>query len=830
MARILQRDAREELNRRRREAARQHLLDFTTYTFPQYKPDPAHRLIAAKLDEVVADKCQRLMIFAPPQSGKSELVSVRLPAFWLGKRPNDPVIMCTYGASLAHNKSRLARAAVESDEYAELFPTITTDPASRAVDHWELAHPHRGGLLATGVGGPVTGHGGMCFPAGTMVTTDRGRLDIAELAGTTGWPGVLTYDHDRARLGWGRVLGVHSQMDEELVEIVTEDGPSITATPTHPVYCKERGYVEAQDLATNDWLYSGGAFYLQMKRVSEVRRLQPGRIPVYDLRVAGTHNYFANSILVHNCGIIDDPFENWEQAYSPTIRRKVWEWWRGTFRTRIWEHGTIILILTRWHEDDLAGRILMDQGDEWEVMRLPAVGETQEDRDQRNEKLGLAKGLPDPLDREPGEALTPTRFSIGALANIKLDVGTLVWESQYMGSPTMPEGNRFKREWFRIVDQAPANMDTAWYWDKAGTAEDEGEGAYTAGVKVGGPDVDGLYYVIDVKRGRWSALQRERVIRQTAELEATLEWNDDHTAFTIRHPGPPIHYEQEPGSGGKESAESTLRSLAGFQAYADRVTGDKDVRLEPFAVQMEAGNVRLVRGPWNGQFIEELCAVPFGKYRDMADATAGGFNKLAGAVSAKFIQMEHWDACKGALPALGASEPLVLAMYSVKGDDPTIDSTFAVIGVTRHPERTDDVAVRYAGIWQPTEGQQINYDEVENAVRGLCQTYAVAEVAYLKAQLHDMANRLRREGLARFREFSSESERIRADKRLQDLVVGRRITHDGNPLLREHMDAADVEKRGTDGIRIVPRSPALRAGAAVALAMACDRSLYYNLG
>jgi len=336
--------------------------------------------------------------------------------------------------------------------------------------------------------------------------------------------------------------------------------------------------------------------------------------------------------------------------------------------------------------------------------------------------------------------------------------------------------------------------------------------------------------VMEVKRGRWSALQRERVIRQTAELDADLEWNESHTAFTIRHPGPPIHYEQEPGSGGKESAENTIRNLAGFQAYPDRVTGDKDVRLEPFAIQCEAGNVRLVRGAWNGVFIEELCAVPFGKYRDMADAVAGGFNKLAGAASSRFINIDTWDACKEQLPALDALQPLVVALYSAQGEDPTIDATFAVMGVTRHPNRPDDVAVRYAGIWQPTEGQAINYDEVENAIRALCQSHAVVEVAYLKAQLHDMANRLRREGLARFREFSSEAERILADRRLQDLIVGHRIAHDGNPLLREHIENADVEKRGSEGIRIIPRSPALRAGAAVALAMACDRSLYYNLG
>jgi len=691
MTRALREAAREELNKRRRDAARKNLLDFTTYTFGMYKPDPAHRLIAAKLDEVVQGKCKRLMIFAPPQSGKSELASVRLPAFWMAKRPNDPIILCSYGASLAHNKSRQARAIIESQEYAELFPEIKTDRASRAVDHWELAYPNRGGLLAAGVGGPITGN-----------------------------PAVL--------------------------------------------------------------------------------------------------------------GLIDDPFENWAQAQSETIRKNIWEWYRTTFRTRVWEGGAIVIIMTRWNEDDICGRLLVDQGSEWEVLRLPAVGETQEDRDKRNEKLGLGAGLPDPLDREPGEALTPSRFSVGALEMLKRDVGILGWEAEYMGCPTLPEGNRIKRQWLQIVDAAPAAVETVWYWDKAGTAEAEGGGAYTSGVKLGGPCESGRYYIMDVIRGQWSALERESTIHQVAETEATLEWDEAGTHYTIAHPGPPIWFEQEPGSGGKESAEATVRNLAGFRAQPDRVTGDKDVRLEPFAVQAEAGNVRLVRGPWNGAFIEELCAVPFGKFRDQADATAGGFNKLAGTKSMKYVQMDWWWACAEQVPELDSGMPVVLALYSGKGEEPTTDACFAAVAVSRHWSDPKNVAVRFCGIWQPAEGQLLDYQSIENEITAFCGRHSVVEVAYLRSQLHDLAQRLRRQGVAHFREFKAESERVRADKRLQDLVLGRRVSHDGNPLLAQHIDAADVEKRGQDGIRIVPRSPRMQVGGAVALSMAADRALYYNLG
>jgi predicted phage terminase large subunit-like protein len=108
------------------------------------------------------------------------------------------------------------------------------------------------------------------------------------------------------------------------------------------------------------------------------------------------------------------------------------------------------------------------------------------------------------------------------------------------------------------------------------------------------------------------------VIKQTAQTDALRS-----ERFPVK-----TYVEREPGSGGKESAESTIMNLAGYPVYEDLPSGDKDTRLEPFAAQAEAGNVRLVRGPWNAAYIEELCSIPNGKYRDQADGTSGAFNKL----------------------------------------------------------------------------------------------------------------------------------------------------------------------------------------------------------
>lgn len=176
-------------------------------------------------------------------------------------------------------------------------------------------------------------------------------------------------------------------------------------------------------------------------------------------------------------------------------------------------------------------------------------------------------------------------------------------------------GYIFKRLWFEIVDALPFTIRRlVRYWDKAGT---QGGGKYTAGVLQAKSD-EGIYYLVDVVRGQWNAGEREKIIKQTAETDF-LRWGH---LVTIWH-------EQEPGSGGKESAEATTRMLAGFNVYADKVTGDKDTRLAPFAAQSHAGNVKMVRAAWNVAFLDEISIVPHSAIRDISDAAGGAFNKLS---------------------------------------------------------------------------------------------------------------------------------------------------------------------------------------------------------
>lgn len=169
-------------------------------------------------------------------------------------------------------------------------------------------------------------------------------------------------------------------------------------------------------------------------------------------------------------------------------------------------------------------------------------------------------------------------------------------------------GAVFNRGWFEIVDHVP---ECVWVrgWDKAGTA---GAGDFSAGVKIG-MDAKGNFFVVDVRRGQWSSLKRNQMMVTTAEGDGI------DCAIDI---------EQEPGSAGKESKETSIRELAGYSVRARPATGDKVHRAGPYAAQCEAGRVKILRGPWNEAYLTELHNFPDGVYDDQVDASSIAFNRL----------------------------------------------------------------------------------------------------------------------------------------------------------------------------------------------------------
>jgi predicted phage terminase large subunit-like protein len=200
----------------------------------------------------------------------------------------------------------------------------------------------------------------------------------------------------------------------------------------------------------------------------------------------------------------------------------------------------------------------------------------------------------------------------GYMANL-LALPLVERERLYNGNWKIIEagGNLFNQSWWNIVDKPPEEKRIIIrYWDKAATANG---GCETVGVKMSKTD-DGRFFVEDVVHGQWSTHEREQMIRRTAEQDGTdVE----------------IYLEQEPGSAGKDSAAFTIRNLAGFKVTARRVTGDKVERAKPFASQVEAGNVFLVRAEWNKAYIQQHHNFPNSKLKDMVDASSGAFNILA---------------------------------------------------------------------------------------------------------------------------------------------------------------------------------------------------------
>jgi predicted phage terminase large subunit-like protein len=294
-----------ELLRRRK--ARNSLLDFTLYTKGDYEPSWHHRLLASAIDRFERGEIKRLIVNMPPQHGKSEQASRRLPAWLLGRNPDLRVIACSNTADLASSINRDVQRIIDDDAYQRLFPDTqlsgervrsASDGAwLRNSDEFEVVG-RRGYYKCAGVGGTIVGRG----------------FDV---------------------------------------------------------------------------------------------------------------------------GIIDDPIRKREEADSPAVREAIWKWYMGDFYTRRGKDARIIVIMTRWHEDDLVGRLLHrakedPKADQWEVLTLPAV----------------CLDPPGPGDpRQPGEALWPDRYPVADLEKVRA-ASAYDWSSQYQQQPRPEGGTEWPEEYF----------------------------------------------------------------------------------------------------------------------------------------------------------------------------------------------------------------------------------------------------------------------------------------------------------------------------------------------------------------------------------------------
>lgn len=283
--------------------------------------------------------------------------------------------------------------------------------------------------------------------------------------------------------------------------------------------------------------------------------------------------------------IIDDPHKA-SEARSDTIRKNVIEWFQNTLESRTNSPDTpIIVIMQRLHEEDLAGWLLDGgNGEEWEHLELSAI-------------------------RPDGTALWPAKHTIEDLNRMEL-AAPYVFSGQYRQRPSPPAGGFFKPDNIEIVDALPADIiKQVRAWDLASS---ENEGDYTVGMRQAKGN-DGYTYIVDVQRGQLGPDGVEKRITQTAEL--------DGKSVSIRLP-------QDPGQAGKSQAKNFITKLSGFNVKAEVVSGDKITRAQPFAAQVNVGNVKMLRGDWNKPLIEELRNFPNGKHDDQVDAGSDAFNEL----------------------------------------------------------------------------------------------------------------------------------------------------------------------------------------------------------
>ncbi len=472
--------------------AASNLQDFVAYTKPDYEFGWFNELLCRELDQFLLDveagKMPRLMIFAPPRSGKSEVVSRRFPAYVLGKRPQWNVIGASYSADLANRMSRDAQRIVDGPAYREIFPETNLTGANvktsaggaiRTVDLWETIGPDGrvlgGSYRASGVGGGITGQG-------------------------------------------------------------------------------------------------------------------------------------------MNIGIIDDPAKDYQQASSKKYQETVKDWYDTTLSTRADPRlNGVIVILTRWHKNDLAGQLLEEAangGEQWRVVSFPMVAEADEYHELKGKKYRT---------RRNGELLFPERMPADFVAKARLR-GSLVWNALYQQRPTQKGGALIQTSQFQYYDVLPKMKWRAIYADTAQKTEEQHD--FTV-LEHWGLGTDGYCYLLDVVRGKWEA--------DALKVQFVAFWNRCKALDRVKF-GPLNGTRVEDKSSGTGLIQSIRKSAnPAIPVKAIQRSRDKYTRFLDIQGYIESGYVMLPRNAsWLSDFLmecEELTA-NFDTHDDQIDPMMDAIDEM----------------------------------------------------------------------------------------------------------------------------------------------------------------------------------------------------------
>lgn len=305
--------------------------------------------------------------------------------------------------------------------------------------------------------------------------------------------------------------------------------------------------------------------------------------------------------------IIDDPHST-ETAESDAEREATTRIFRESVPTRLNNPATsaIVVIMQRLHEKDVSGQI-KSLGLDYDHLMLPMEFDPKR-------RCRTSIGFQDPRTQD-GELLFPERFPRAVVERDKKVLGAYAVAGQFQQEPAPRSGGMFQRSDFEIVDAVPATTNRVRRWDFAATDPKKQKGSsdpdWTVGLRLS--EHRGMYYIEDIVRDRKSPAGVETMLKNTA--------TQDGKQVRVVIP-------QDPGAAGKSNVAHLIKLLVGWNVRAVLETGSKVDRANPVSAQAEAGNIRLVRGPWNEAFLEEISMFPSGAHDDQVDALSGAFAEL----------------------------------------------------------------------------------------------------------------------------------------------------------------------------------------------------------
>ena len=314
-----------------------------------------------------------------------------------------------------------------------------------------------------------------------------------------------------------------------------------------------------------------------------------------------------------NLLLIDDPIKNRQEAEQAGTRNKVWNFYNSSLNNRKEPEydgspAIELLIQTRWHPDDLAGRLMQEpDADQWRVLQLPALAYGPDDN-------GVTPS--DPLGRAPGQALWPEWEDEAALARKRMPsgVGEVEFQCLYQQNPLIGSGLLFQVEKIEVLASPPPCEAQARGWDLAATSQIGGRDPdWTVGLKLGRRRGGQGFVILDLVRFRGPPEDVEAAIVNTA--------NQDKFPTKVGIP-------QDPGQAGVAQAKYLTGRLKGHSVTVSRETGSKHVRATPVASQVNVGNIAMVEAPWNRELLEELRYFPHGPKDDIVDALSRAFGLL----------------------------------------------------------------------------------------------------------------------------------------------------------------------------------------------------------